>query len=36
MDLKETGCEEKDWIHVALSRVQWRALVSTGMDLRIP
>jgi len=36
MDLRETGWEAVDWIHVAQSREQWRALVNTVMNLRAP
>jgi hypothetical protein len=25
MGLKETGCEDTDWIHLAWSRVQWES-----------
>jgi len=28
VDLKGTGCEGVAWIHLALDRVQWRALVN--------
>jgi hypothetical protein len=36
MDLREIGWEAVDWIHLAQDRDQWRALVSTVMNLRIP
>jgi hypothetical protein len=36
MDLRETGWECVDWIHLAQDRVQWRAVVSTVMNLRVP
>jgi hypothetical protein len=36
MDLREIGWEGVDWIHLAQDTVQWRALVNTVMDLRIP
>jgi hypothetical protein len=32
----EIGCDDLDWIHVAQDRVQWRVLVNTVMDLRVP
>jgi hypothetical protein len=30
MDLRETGREGVDWMHLAQDRDQWRALVNTG------
>jgi hypothetical protein len=36
MDLREIGWCVTDWIHLAQDRVQWRALVITVMNLRIP
>jgi hypothetical protein len=36
MDLRETGCEVVDWIHLAQDRDQWRAVVNTVMKLRVP
>jgi hypothetical protein len=36
MDLRETGCDEVDWIHVAQYRDQWLALVNTVMNVRVP
>jgi hypothetical protein len=33
MDLKETGWEGVNWIHLAQDRDQWRAAVNTVMDL---
>jgi hypothetical protein len=36
MDLRETGWEGVDWIHLAEDRNQWRGLVNTVMGLRIP
>jgi hypothetical protein len=36
MDLREIGCCDMDWIHLAQDRDQWRALVNTVMDLRVP
>jgi hypothetical protein len=36
MDLRETGWDGMDWIKLAQDRDQWRALVNTTMNLRIP
>jgi hypothetical protein len=36
MDLRETGWDGMDWIDLAQDRDQWRALVNTEMNLRIP
>jgi hypothetical protein len=36
MDLREIEWGGMDWIDVALDRGQWRALVSTVMNLRVP
>jgi hypothetical protein len=33
MDLRETGWEVVDWIHLAPDRDQWRAVVNTVMNL---
>jgi len=35
MDLRETGWEGVDWMHLAQDRDQWRALVNTVMNVRI-
>ena len=35
MDLREVGGVE-DWMELAQDRDRWRALVNTGMNLRIP
>jgi hypothetical protein len=36
INLRETGWCSMDWIHLAQDRVQWRALVNTVMNLRVP
>jgi hypothetical protein len=36
MDLRETGWDRMDWIDLARDRDQWRALVNTVMNLRVP
>jgi len=36
MDLWELGWENLDWAHMAHDRDQWRALVNTVMNLRVP
>jgi hypothetical protein len=36
MDLKEIGSGAMNWIDLAQDRDQWRALVNTIMNLRIP
>jgi hypothetical protein len=36
MDFKEIWCKAFDWIHLAKDRDQWRALVNTVMNLRVP
>jgi hypothetical protein len=36
MDLREIGIDEANWIRLAQDRVQWRAFVSTVMNLRVP
>jgi hypothetical protein len=35
MDLKETGRNIVDWIHLAKVRDMWRDIVSTVMNLRV-
>jgi len=36
MDLREMWWKGVDWIHMAQDRDQWRALVNTEMNLRVP
>jgi hypothetical protein len=36
MDLREIGCDRVDWIDMAQDRDQWRALVNTVLNLRVP
>jgi hypothetical protein len=36
MDLREIGIDGAKWIQLAQDRVQWRAFVSTVMNLRAP
>jgi hypothetical protein len=36
IDLRETGWDGMDWIDLAQDRDQWRTLVNTIMNLRIP
>jgi hypothetical protein len=36
MDLAEIGIDGANWIQLAQDRVQWRAFVSTVMNLRVP
>jgi hypothetical protein len=36
MDLREIGCDGMDWIDLAQNKAQWRALVKTVMNLRVP
>jgi hypothetical protein len=36
MDLREIGWEDVDWIHLAQVKGQWRAVVNTAMNLRVP
>jgi hypothetical protein len=36
MDLREIGWDDVDWIGVTQDRDQWRALVNTVLNLRIP
>jgi hypothetical protein len=36
MDLREIGIDGANWIRLAQDRVQWRALVDTVINLRVP
>jgi hypothetical protein len=36
IDLRETGWDGTNWIDLAQGRDQWRALVNTVMNLRVP
>jgi hypothetical protein len=36
VDVREIGCGVIDWINLAQDRDQWRALVITVMNLRVP
>jgi hypothetical protein len=36
MDLTEIGWDGVDWIDLAQDRDQWRALVNTVMNFRVP
>jgi hypothetical protein len=36
MDLIEIGWDGMDWIDLAQDRDQWKALVNTVMNLRVP
>jgi hypothetical protein len=36
IDLRETGWNGMDWIDLAQDRDQWRAVVNTVMNLRVP
>jgi hypothetical protein len=36
IDLGEIGWDGRDWMKLAQDRDQWRALVNTEMNLRVP
>jgi hypothetical protein len=36
MDVRKIGWDGMDWIKLAQDRDQWRALVNTVMNLRVP
>jgi hypothetical protein len=36
MDVRETGWSDMDWIDLVQDRDQWRVLVNTIMNLRVP
>jgi hypothetical protein len=36
LDLRDIGWDDMDWIDLAQDRDQWRALVNTLMNLRVP
>jgi hypothetical protein len=36
MDLREIGLDGMDWVDLAQDREQWRALVNTVMNHRVP
>jgi hypothetical protein len=36
MDLREVRWDGVDWLDLAQDRDQWRALVNTIMDIRVP
>jgi hypothetical protein len=36
MDLREIGWRDMDWNDLAQDREQWRAIVDTIMNLRLP
>ena len=36
IDLKEVGCDPRDWIALAEDKDQWRAYIRSVMNLRVP
>jgi hypothetical protein len=36
IDLREIGWDGVDWIHIAQDKDQWKALVNTVLNLRVP
>jgi hypothetical protein len=36
VDLREIGWDGVDWIDVTQDRDQWRALVNTALNIRVP
>jgi hypothetical protein len=36
MYIREIGWDGRDWIDLAQDREQWRALVNTAMNIRVP
>jgi hypothetical protein len=36
MDLREIGWDDMDWIDLAQDKDQWKVLVKTVMNLRVP
>jgi len=36
MNIRETGLESVEWMHLAQDRNQWGAAVNTLMNLRVP
>jgi hypothetical protein len=36
IDLREFGCDGMDWMNLAQDWDQWRTLVNTVMNLRVP
>ena len=36
MNLREVGCDPRDWIALAEDREQWQAYVRAVMNLRVP